>query len=360
MDEAKKQRRIFIAAINAASLLALAVLTAVLLHLSSILPSQNTVSRWNGSGERFSQISVFYSDAELTDLNRIYTMRVDIDKKLAENSISPANNNARSWIDAFSAETKLTVSSVRSDHTFTSEARCIATGGDYFIFHPLKLLSGSYYSDSDLMQDRVVIDNNLAWQLFGSYDVAGMNILINGEYFYIAGVILPDSDKATEYVTGTAPAIYISYTALEKLSGGTASAINCYEVCLPDPVTGLAEKITRDVSHADDKHIRIINNSERFSLLNLWKIVSEGEKRVVSDYPMVYPFWENAARITEEKAADILAAMIFTLIIPVLTVIMLIRRLIVNRRLILHSAAEKLIAALHNIANILRRKRRNI
>ena len=52
-------------------------------------------------------------------------------------------------------------------------AKAIGVAGDFFLFHPLKLLDGSFFSGSDVMQDYVVIDEDMAWQLFGSNDVAG-------------------------------------------------------------------------------------------------------------------------------------------------------------------------------------------
>ena len=359
MDAAKKQRYIFIAVINILSLAAFGVLAALLLSLKTSLSSQLAASRWNSGEERFSQISVFYSDNSRTDLNGVYTMRVNIDKKLSENSVEAVSPNARLWIDAFSASVPMSVSSSRSDHTVTADVNCIATGGDYFLFHPLKLLSGCYYSDNDLMQDRVILDSNLAWQLFGSNNIQGMTVVINGQRFYIAGVIFPDDDSASEYAAGEKPVMYMSYTALDKLMSGAPTAINSYEACLPDPVTGLAEKIIRDASGADDKNIRILNNTERYSLKNLWKIAFDGGKRAVSEYPFVYPFWENAARIVEERAASVFTAMLIFLIVPLLTVCGLLRLLIKRRRLILKSAADRLVSAFTNLRNASKSKRQN-
>ncbi|MBQ8825946.1 MAG: ABC transporter permease [Oscillospiraceae bacterium] len=359
MDAAKKQRYIFIAVINILSIAVFAVLTAVLFFLRESLPSQLAASRWNSGEERFSQVSVFYSDDSRTDLNGVYTMRVNIEKKLAENSVEAASPNARLWIDAFSTSLPLSVSSSRSDHTVTADVNCIATGGDYFLFHPLKLLSGCYYSENDLMQDRVILDHNLAWQLFGSNDIEGMTVVINGQRFYIAGVILPDSDSASDYADGETPVMYMSYTALDKLMSGVPTAINSYEACLPDPVTGLAEKIIRDVSGADDKNIRVISNTERYSLKNLWNIAFDGGKRAVSEYPFVYPFWENAARIVEERAASVFTAVLVSLIIPLLTLCGLLRLLIKRRRLILKSAADRIVTAFANHRNASKSKRQN-
>lgn len=349
MDAAKKQRYIFIAAVNAVSITAFVILTIILFSLKNQLPSQLAASRWdNGSGGRFTQLSVFYSANKSTDLNNIYTMRVDINSKLKENSVSAPNPNARIWVDAFSGELPITVSTTRSDHTTSVEVRCIPTGGDYFFFHPLELVSGHYYSDNDLMQDRVVIDDNLAWQLFGSSDVCGMPVIIENKYFYIAGVIRQDRDSATEYAAGTVPVMYMSFTAADTLTDGLAG-ISSYEVCMPDPVTGLAEKILREVSSADDKHIRILDNTRRLSLKKLYETAFDGGKRMVAEYPMVYPFWENAARIVDERAASVFTAMLVFLIVPLLTLCGLLRLLIKRRRLILKSAADRIISAVKSI-----------
>lgn len=345
MDDIKKQRYKFIAAVNAISIVGLAVMLIILFNLKSALPSQLAAERWNSSDERFAQVSLFYSETNRTDLNNIYTMRVNIEKKLAENSVEAASPDARMWIDAFSAPMALSVSSQRSDYTVTADANCFATGGDFFKFHPLKLLSGCYYSDEDLMQDRVILDNDLAWQLFGSYDIQGMTVVINGQRFYIAGVILPDDDTASEYARGETPVMYMSYTAAERLTEGNPPLITSYEVCLPDPVTGLAENIVRDVSGADDKNIRIVNNTERFSLKSLWKRTFDGGKSAAEFYPMAYPFWENAARITEERASDTFAAALAFAVIPFCTALVLLGRLYRKLRFILGSAVKKLAEA---------------
>lgn len=352
MNSLKKQRYIFLAVLNGVCLVAFAVLTIVLSSITSSLPSQHMASRWSKSeNQRFSQLSVFYSAGSAIDLNTVYTMRVNIDKKLTENSVEALNPNARTWFDAFSTPAHLTVNSSRSDYTVSSEVNCIATGGDYFLFHPLKLLSGSYYSDSDLMQDRVILDETLAWQLFGSNDIVGMTVVINEKRFYIAGVVLPDEDSASEYVYGSKPKMYISYTGLSNLLGDAAPYITAYEACIPNPVTGLAEKILSETAglREDDNTVKLVANSERYSLKKLAEIALDNGKRAVIDSPLVYPFWENAARITEERAASVLLAAAIMLIVPLLTLLYFTGKLIRMRKKLLKSAVEKISAALHRI-----------
>ena len=59
--------------------------------------------------------------------------------------------------------------SVTGDHG-AAEVKAIGVGGNFFHFHPLRLRSGSYIAEDDFMLDRVVLDETLAWQLFGGFD----------------------------------------------------------------------------------------------------------------------------------------------------------------------------------------------
>ena len=104
------------------------------------------------------------------------------------------------------------------------------------------------------MADRVVLDAQTAFNLFGSSDVAGMEVTINGRTFPIAGVVQSESDFATNAAlaagneasgdtsgssTSTAM-IYMSYSALNAMA---ELPIDCYEIVLPDPVSGFAKKL---------------------------------------------------------------------------------------------------------------------
>ena len=63
-------------------------------------------------------------------------------------------------------------------HSVTYTAKTIRGGRGLFLFHPLPLRSGSYISNRDFTYDRVVLDEELSWALFGSYDVAGQTVWI--------------------------------------------------------------------------------------------------------------------------------------------------------------------------------------
>lgn len=355
MDPKRKKLYIILAVINGAAIILAAVLLAVFTSVTGRLSSQQAAERWS-SKERYSQLSVFYDKAAGMNIDGVYTMRVQIEKKLTENSISQENPMGRLWFDAYSAQSTLTVQSPRTDYSVTADAIVTATGGDYFLFHPLKLLSGAYYAPDELMQDRVVIDYNLAWQLFGSKNADGMTVLINGTRYYVAGVVEPDQDKASEYVYGTKPHIYMSYDALQRIYSGADVPITTYEVCLPDPVTGLAAKIMGEVNTVDDTLCEVVENSARYDILRLYKIAFDGGKRAVVDNSIVYPFWENAARITEENAAVLLVWISAAALVPILTVLYFIGMLIHRRKRIWAFIKDKLMWLFGKLSILIRRK----
>ena len=188
----------------------------------------------------------------------------------------------------------------------------IGVGGDYFLFHPLQLLSGGYVSDEDYMADRVVLDAQTAFNLFGSSDVAGMEVTINGRTFPIAGVVQSETDFATNAAlaagneasgdtsgssTSTAM-IYMSYSALNAMA---ELPIDCYEIVLPDPVSGFAKKLMTEKFPIGSG--AIVQNTGRFSVSGLISVIGAFGKRAMTTNGVIYPYWENAARMAESYAA---------------------------------------------------------
>lgn len=346
-----KRRYIVLAAVNAVSLLIFAVLSAAGSGLKYSLEDQCAAERW-AADQGYAQVSVFYEERSAMDINSVFTARVNMEKKLEENSIASEKEGARVWTDAFStSQKKISVSAGRS----SADANLIATGGDFFLFHPMDIISGYYYSDSDVMQDRVLIDNVLAWQLYGASDVTGKPVIINGKYFFISGVFRQSDNSDIEKVYGTSPRIFMSYEGFELLGGETA-AFTCYEACLPNTVTGMGRRMTAEVLSVPDgetvsetnpasggsNSAVVVENSSRYSLKNRFSVMKNADMRSVVDKAIVYPYWENAARITEGRSARLLAAQIFFLMLPTGTVLYFIGKLYHNRKRLLKKAADAL------------------
>lgn len=327
-----------IAAANAASLLIFAAVSLISSSVSGSLPDQRAAERWGGEDSSYAQISVFTDAGSIMDINKVFMTRVDVEKKLTEASLVSEKEGARVWTDAFSApQKKVPITSERA----SAEANLIVTGGDFFLFHPLDIVSGYYYSDDDLMHDRVLIDEVLAWQLYGSSNVAGKPVKVNGIYYVISGVFKQSENSDVEKVYGLSPRMFMPYGGYSLMGEGEA-VFTCYEACLPNQVTGQGKQIITDVLAIKDdtSGMLAVENSARYSLKKRLEIIADFGMRSVVDGSIAYPFWENAARITEDKSALLLVLQIIFLVFPVVTALYLLRLLIKNRKKLFRKAID--------------------
>ena len=143
-----------------------------------------------------------------------------------------------------------------------------------------------------------------------------MEVTINGKTFPIAGVVKSEDDFATAAAldagaeassdpTGVQSAskamIYMSYAALNAMA---ELPIDCYEIVLPDPVSGFAKKLMTEKFPVGEGVI--VQNTGRFSLSGLISVIGKFGKRVMTTNGVIYPYWENAARMAESYAALLL------------------------------------------------------
>ncbi|MDE5792115.1 MAG: ABC transporter permease, partial [Oscillospiraceae bacterium] len=210
------------------------VLTCVSNMLSGLLYSQQAGERWQGDSDtRFAQISVFFrQDSDFT-INHIDSLHESIESYLTSASLEASSDSARLWYDCYSTQGgQISITGTRKN---SAKALVTAVGGDFFTMHTPELADGSYFQDSDIMQDRVVIDTTLAWQLFGSSQVAGMELKINQKTCLISGVIKPETDYASKTAYGDTPRIYMSYVLYQELNILDSNIqIDCYESVLPN------------------------------------------------------------------------------------------------------------------------------
>ena len=270
--------------------------------LSGKQDSQNMAERWGSQGS-YAQVSCFFSvNAGMTE-DRIQEFEHTIDSALVDAAVVQESENpgARLWADAYSADGKITVSSDRG--SVTGDA--IGIGGDFFLFHPLKLLYGAYFSGNDLMQDYCVIDEDAAWQLFGSPDVAGMTVYISGVPHMITGVVERPDGRLEKAAGLDSTMIYVSYQTLAAY--GTNNGINHYEIVMPDPVSHFAYKYVKEKLGSEEKEVEVVENSDRYSLLSRLKLIPAFGTRSMNGKAIIYPYWENVAKGYE----DILALITF-------------------------------------------------
>lgn len=302
-----KKKKIIILSINGLLLILFCVMLLVWSWLSGLLLTQSAADRWRGeSEERFAQISYFLPSDGLTDISGVMSFASTVDQKMVDASLE-ATENGELWTAAWSGSGTITVAGEKG--SATTEA--LGVGGNYFLFHPFLLRSGSYIYEDDLMGDRVVLDVEMAWRLFGSDDVAGMQVTINGVPFYIAGVIERETDFAsTETYSGEA-GMFMSYETLRNLTG---ALISTYEIVMPDSISGYAYGIVNDSFPAQGGII--VENSNRYNLSNIWDLLRNFSQNTLRTSAVALPYWENAARIVESYTCVVLVVMIILLVFP--------------------------------------------
>ncbi|MDE5588195.1 MAG: ABC transporter permease [Acetatifactor sp.] len=267
-------------------------------NLGRTQDSQTMAERWSEKKD-VAQISCFFSvNAGITE-DRIKEFEHSIDSALSDASVVQESENpgARLWADAYSADGRIMLSSDRSH----LEADAIGIGGDFFLFHPLKLLSGSYFSGNDLMQDYCIIDQDAAWQLFGSSNVAGMTVYIGGIPHMVIGVVERPEGRLEKAAGLDGTLVYVSYQTLSE--HGSCNGINHYEIVMPDPVTGFAENFIREKLGTSEKETEVLENTSRYSFLSRLKLIPAFGTRSMNGRAIIYPYWENIARGYEDILA---------------------------------------------------------
>ena len=335
-------------------LLTIGISTLVQNRFAGKLTSQQVCERWASDGSRYAQLSAFISPNAGYDAGQAgYSLPTAIDSALVNASISAANDSARLYISAYSAEADVSLS-MRSQETGQIAksgvgAAAMGVGADFFQFHQLKLLSGQYFDPTEeILNEQIIIDNNVAWQFFGSPDVVGKELLVNGRRCFISGVCEVDEDYARFY--GEKGRIFMSYSLLSELNGELP--ITCVELCMPDPVKGFALDILKQNLGAQEKYVEYVENSARFTDSGLLSRLGSFSERSVRERLVTYPYWENTAVMLVDKAAILY---IFKLIPMVLLALLILSELIlayVKRRAIfgfigthIRSAAGRLGAA---------------
>lgn len=277
------------------------------------LRDQQAAERWSNVSEA-AQVSCFFSQGTGVTQETVMAFRAKLKSALLEESITNAseNENARMWADAYSGTGKITLLNGRK----SVEAKAIGVAGDFFQFHPLMLLNGSFFSvDEETMQDYIVIDEDTAWQLFGSNDVAGMQVTIGGVPHIISGVIKRADGRLNEAAGNGVTTVYLSYQSLENY--GQSEGISCYEIVMPNPITGYALKTVQEKIGIEEDYMECIENSTRYSILSLGKVFLDFGSRSMSHKAIVYPYWENVARGWEDILALVLLFQVIFLLIPI-------------------------------------------
>ena len=301
------------------------VLNIVLSVERDRLTEQNIATKWFRETPAM-QTSVFFTMDSQVDMEAIKQFEYIIDKKLKEASSDiVSQDSTREWADSYSAENTGIVTYGKRSERLT----IVGVGGDYFLFHPIPLIEGAYFANynSDLEHDYCILDMEAAWKLFGSSDVVGKVVELNGALFFITGVVeTPDGDIYKE--AGFNPGrIYISIERQQELFKHEKMYINEYGIVLPEPVDGYAKNMIIDNMTVNSEQMVVIENTGRFAKKNILKHIGSLPNRAVVNKPFVYPYWENIARIQEDYLAKVCIGVIIFLICSGVIIPFVVRRI---------------------------------
>lgn len=278
-------------------------------YLKSQLPHELVAGQWDKEGGT-AHISVYFSESEkygLKDNLKATQFRLEgwyqqILTELKNASITvdeEQNPTARLAVYGYSASGKIKLT---TEHG-SADVKAYGVGGDFFQFHPLKLVSGGYFSESDLMQDRIVIDTETAWKLFGSNDIVGMFVKIDGVPHMVVGVYERESGRLNDAAGNDVSCVYVSHAALYE--HGQYHGLETAEYLIPNPVKGFAVGLVQNQYSGMD--VEMVEHQERFGFLSLIRVLGGFGTRSMGLSGITFPYWENMARGYEDILAGLLA-----------------------------------------------------
>lgn len=280
------------------------------------LYDQQIATRWSKEGTA-AHISAFFTENAVEDHFYFKGIAESVKKAIQEASIDNENENARLWIDAVSKSGNISISSPRA----TIQVEALGISGEFFQFHPQKLLNGFLFSEDNIMQDGVVIDEEIAWQLFGSSDVVGMQVMIGQVPHFVAGVVEKPEGRLYEAAGWEKSVCYLSLDSLQKY--GTLRGGYTYEIVMPNPIKGFALFTMKNILGTENENVVVLENSTRFQWLSLLEVVREFGIRSMSKNGILYPRWENVARGYEDILALLLLFKIIFLLQPCIFVVII-------------------------------------
>ena len=331
-----KKRHIALIITMVSLLIIFVLLNAVSNNLTSAQTSQQAAKRWQSADSdiRFTQISAFLASEASFNKMSVFALRDAIDSALREATIESVSGSSL-WYDAYSTEGRIEVKNGKS----TATVNVTAVGGYFFRLHELKYISGFSFSPDDLMQDRVVIDAETAWQLYGSSEVAGQYLFISDRQFVVAGVFEKETGDLFSKAYGERPRIFMSYDAYSEIY--PSAVISCWEAVIPNPITGWAEATVEKSISASESDVEIIDNGGRYSFLPLLDTLSKIAVRSMKVSRIIYPFWENVAGVIEDYASLLLLGILISGGIPLICAIVFVVIYIIKHPLTKEQLANK-------------------
>lgn len=288
---------------------------------------------------RYAQISFFVAENAALSPERVSYIEEGVAEALTADSYE-APEGARLFLTNGYGEIDAAFSAVSEakDGTAVSTKLC-CTGSDFFTFHPHDFVSGWYYTADVMAEPVVVVNEQLAFRLYGSINVTGKELTLFGHRVSIIGVTSgPTSKKERARWAGNDdPVAYLPAEFLEQL--GISCGFTSFELLLPNPVKDYAKKLAEAQIGIDPSQYELVENTGRYSLKNtVTRLFSAGD-RVMKTSAVYYPFWENAARRTDRSCGPAAVAIILFTAIPALYLLFVLGILFFNKEKLIKAGA---------------------
>ncbi len=346
------------------TLAGLAVGTASVIRINQILDRQSfqyAAERYESKVMPYRQITVLgpglaqadgsapRSTYEGLDLDKVKQLHDTLD--ITERStIGDSNGKGQGkgsvlvnpWKDCYSSSATYGAKGrINKEETGTVDScEVVGVGGDYATLHSFIYESGGFLRQDEGGRLSIVLNTQMAWNLFRSYEVLGAFVEINGTVYSVVGVVNDGTDELSETVGATKPRAYIQFSQLAALANGGAIpqtsmetdvavkeedlAVTCYEALLMDPIKNIAfndlkKALSDSVSYSEDtSKLVLINNTDRFNVASLYKKYFPLKRSYAGGDGISVPFYERSARLAEQYVvfwAETLVVAIFFVIV---------------------------------------------
>lgn len=338
--ENRKKHIIWFAVLNAILVLLALFIIFVQKNRASLMYHEQAAERFQGGDTKYSQVSAYFASGgedNKRTLADVKNFENTIMKSLYDDGYVEQGEANKSWYDSYAACSQ---TEIRKDEN-TVTANVFGVGGDFFSIHQMPLLSGSYFSSENDDLHQIILDENIAWTLFGSTKVGGLKVWIGEAIFTITGVVAVEEDKASEQAYGNFNSVYIPYKALMKLDEN--AGLIAYEAVIPAPIKRygynlLAEAVgVEELSDSEKENLRssldfgdvmLVENSERFGLISLYKVMKNNKYQSMKTNGIVLPFWENVARFEEQHEIKWYRLAFILLLLPFVSLVVTVVKLI--------------------------------
>lgn len=236
----------------------------------------------------------------------------------------------KGWEDCYST-TFMTKGYIHKEETINGEIRSadvefesevVAVGGNFAAFHPYEYMSGGFLPVDVKDEYQIVINDQLAWELYRSYDVIGNRLQVFGQDCTIIGVVREKKTSIDQMSGGDQKRLFCYFKTVVDLQnkgyfdgevpeGDTKDAgyhediaITCYEAFLPEAVKGVAKT---DILNAlpsyniQEPQYLITSNTGRYRIDKVYDYympIGEFQSKYAN---YEFPYWEKTAQLATER-----------------------------------------------------------